>query len=174
MGRRAPGPHDRIEVGRVARAHGIRGELRVVPHDPGSGALAGAEALWIGGRCFDVARARPTRGAYLIALEGVEDRDAASALRGEPVEVERRALDLGEEDVLLVDLVGCDAVLPDGTRYGTVEDIDAGTPQSRLVVREGDIERLVPVVDEFVREVDLDAGRVVLDPPEDLPETRRG
>lgn len=159
-----------IEIGYVARAHGVRGELRVVTHDPASETLADAGEVVIDGRRLAVASARAVPGAWLLALEGVADRNAAEALRGRPVEVDRAAVAVEEGEILLGDLVGCRVELPDGRPWGRVEGIEVG-PQDRLIIHDGEVERLLPFVPELVIEVDLDAGRLVADPPEDWPES---
>jgi 16S rRNA processing protein RimM len=163
---------DRVEIGYVARAHGVRGELRVVPHDPASTALAEVDEVWVSDARYPVAGVRATRGAFLVRLIGVGDRDRAQALRGQPVSVRREHIALDDGEVLLADLVGCAVELPDGTPWGVVSAIDVG-PQDRLVIVDGDVERLVPVVPELIPEIDIDGGRVVVAPPEGLPETRR-
>jgi ribosomal 30S subunit maturation factor RimM len=63
-------------------------------------------------RRYAVVGARPIGGAYLLALEGVTDRDAAAALRGQVISVDRDQLDLDDDDVLYADLVGCRASCP--------------------------------------------------------------
>jgi 16S rRNA processing protein RimM len=161
----------RVEIGVVARAHGIRGEVRVHLHNPASTALEEAETLWVGERAYAIEAARPVAGAYLVALEGVADRNAAEALRGRPVSVARDDLALDEGEFLLADLVGCRVELPDGSDWGLVSGLELG-PQDRLVIRQGDIERLLPVVDEFLIDIDLEARRIVVDPPADLPEDK--
>jgi 16S rRNA processing protein RimM len=166
------GPDDRVEIGIVARAHGVRGEVRVALHNPESDALERADTVFIGDRPLAVESARPVAGAYLVRLEGVDDRDQADALRGQPVAVSRADLDLEDEDVLLVDLVGCRVELTDGRDWGVVAAIEPG-PQARLVIHQGDVERQLPVADEFLVEIDLDGRRLVVDPPEGLPEDRR-
>jgi 16S rRNA processing protein RimM len=159
-----------IEIGYVARAHGVKGELRVVTHDPASETLAGAGEVVIGGRRLPVTTARAVPGAWLLALEGVPDRNAAEALRGRPVEVDRDAVAVGEGEVILADLVGCRVELADGRPWGQVEGIEVG-PQDRLVIHDGEVERLLPFAPAVVVEVDHHAGRVVVDPPEDWPES---
>jgi 16S rRNA processing protein RimM len=167
------GPDDRVEIGVVARAHGVRGEVRIALHNRESDALERADTIFVGDRAVAVESARPVTGAYLVRLEGVADRDQADALRGQPVAVARADLDLDDEDVLLVDLVGCRVELTDGTDWGVVAAIETGL-QARLVIHQGDVERQLPVADEFLVEVDVDGRRVVVDPPEGLPEERRG
>ena len=70
----------------------------------------------------------------------------------------------------LSDLIGCETVLEDGTDYGTVAAVETG-PQDRLVIHQGDIERLLPLVPAFVLDIDLDQARIVVAPPDDLPES---
>jgi 16S rRNA processing protein RimM len=155
------GPVDRVEIGAVARAHGVRGELRVVLHNPTSTALDGVDAVFVGERELALESARPVAGgAYLVQAE---------ALRGAPVAVARADLPLADDEVLLVDLVGCRVELADGTSWGVIAAVETG-PQDRLVIHSGDVERQLPVTDAFLIDIDLDARRVVVDPPEGLPE----
>lgn len=160
---------ERVEIGIVSKAHGIRGEMVVVLHDPESTALEEVETVYVGGVARAVVQARPTGGAYLLAVEGITDRDVAAALRGAVVEVDRDALDLDEDEVLLADLVGCKCVLPDGTPWGEITGIEMGM-QDRLIVRDGNVERQLPVVDAFIANIDVEARVVTVTPPEGLPE----
>ena len=162
-----PGP---IEIGYVARAHGIRGEVRVVLHDPESTTLTEVEQISIAGKTFDVAHARPVRGACLVGLVGITDRNQAERLRGNPVFVDRDLIPLQDGEVFLADLVGCRVMLPDGQDYGEVAAIQPG-PQDLLVIHHDSVERLLPFVPVFVDSIDLDQGQIVVTPPEDLPET---
>jgi 16S rRNA processing protein RimM len=160
----------KIEIGVVSKAHGIRGEVVVVLHDPESTALDAVETVYVGGVARVVVQARNTGGAYLLAVEGITDRDVAATLRGAVVEVDRDELALDDDEVLLTDLVGCRCVLPDGTPWGEITRVELGDLQDRLVVRDGDIERQLPVVDAFIAGVDLEARVVTVTPPEGLPE----
>jgi 16S rRNA processing protein RimM len=162
---------DRIEIGYVAAAHGIRGELRVTTHDPASTTLDDASAVWIKGRRYAIEQARATPKGWLLALEDLVDRNAAEALRGSAIEVDREEIPMEEGDVLLADLVGCRAQLPDGTPWGEIVGVDTGL-QVRLVIHDKakGVERLVPLVDELVPAIDLDARLVTIDPPAEWPE----
>ena len=162
----------RIEIGRIARAHGIRGEVVVATHDPDSDLLAGGDALWIGGVARKIASARNTQRGWLVLLDGTATRNDAEALRGQIVEIDRAALALDDDDVLLDDLIGCRVVLADGTPWGEIAEIQGGM-QDLLVIHDGELERLLPLVDEFVVGIDLEAGVVTVDPPEGLPVAKR-
>jgi 16S rRNA processing protein RimM len=162
----------RIEIGRIARAHGIRGEVVIVTHDRESDLIDGLETLWVGGVERRVVVARGTHRGWLVLFEGFVTRNDAETLRGQIVEVDREALALGEDDVLLSDLIGCRVQRIDGAAWGTIHAVETGM-QDLLVIHDGDLERLLPLVDEFVTGIDLDAGVVTVDPPDGLPEHKR-
>jgi 16S rRNA processing protein RimM len=162
--------HDRlVEIGVVARAHGVRGEVRVHLHNPASTTLQSATAVYVDGQRYAIEAARAVPRAALLRLAGVHDRDAAAALCGRAVAVARAEIPLGEGEYLAVDLVGCDAVLADGSAYGRIVAVATGL-QDRLILRAGAREWQVPLCAAFLVALDLDARRVVLAPPSGLPE----
>lgn len=170
----------RVEIARVSKAHGVRGEILIVLTDPDSTAIDGVDGVWLGADRFTIVQARPIGGAYLLALEGVTDRDAAAALRGRAVTVARHELDPDSDEALYADLVGCRCELPDGTLWGTIVAVELG-PQDRLVIHHdhdfagvpSPVERLLPVVDAFIASVDVEHRLVVITPPDGMPEERR-
>jgi len=163
----------RLEIGGIARAHGIRGEVIVHTHDPDSEILGEVSEIWIGGAVHKVLQARgtPHRG-WILALEGIATRNDAELLKGKVVEVDREALELSDADVLLDDMIGCKVVLPDGREWGTIAAIEMGTVQDLLVIHDGEVERMLPLVDQFVTNIDIAGGIVTIDPPEGLPESK--
>jgi len=162
----------RVEIGGIARAHGIKGEVVIVTHDPDSDTLAHVETIYVAGTPRRIVGARDTHRGWLVVLEGVATRNDAEALRGQVVEVDRSALELDEDDVLLNDLIGCAVKKVDGAPWGTVAAVESGDFQDLLVIHDGDIERLLPLVDVFVTNIDLDASVITVDPPEGLPESK--
>ena len=158
----------RVTVGYVARPHGVRGELRVQLHDPASTSLYDVSRAWFGGREMVIDSVRPTSGALLVKLDGVDDRDAAQALAGQAIEIGREDVALEEGEYLLADLPGCEVVDTTGAPLGAIVKVWHG-PQDLLVIHDATHERLLPLVPVFVKEVDIEARRVVVDPPEDLP-----
>jgi 16S rRNA processing protein RimM len=162
----------RVEIGGIARAHGIRGEVVIITHNPDSEILSRVSTIWVDGGERTVVAARGTQRGWLVLLQGVTTRTEAETLRGRPVAVDRDALGLSDDDVLLDDLVGCAVVCADGTPWGTIAAVDPGA-QDLLVIHDGDVERLLPLVDQFVTRIDLAAGTVTVNPPDGLPEVRR-
>lgn len=153
-----------LAVGRVARAHGIRGRVLVAPYNAESTGLVHVRQLWLSGRQFEVARVERVNLGYLVALKGVDDRNAADALRGQEVMVDRRELPPPEEDeIYAVDLIGFEVADAQGKVHGVVEDLEEAGPQDLLRLRGG---ALVPL--GLVQEVMTEARRIVIDVPEGL------
>lgn len=158
-----------LAIGRVARAHGLRGELRVEPFHAGSDALQRVSELWLAERSDDpggavrhaVEWARPVPKAFLIKLAGVVERDGAEALRGRVVWVARDALPSGDEsEYYLVDLVGARVIGPEGD-VGTVLAIATHPSVDALVIRTPDGRTLEqPLLPDWVARVSV-AERVV-------------
>ena len=152
-----------LAVGRVARAHGVRGRLLIAPYNADSEALRRVRRLWVGEQEFEVDRAERVNLGYLVALRGVADRDQADALRGSEVRVDRADLPALEEgEMYAVDLIGYEVSDPQGTVHGVVEDVEAG-PQDLLRLAGG---ALVPL--GLVKEVLPESRRIVVEAPEGL------
>ena len=147
------------------------GEVVVHTHDPDSQILGDVDVMFVGGVEHKILGARGTHRGWLVELEGVVTRNEAELLQGKAVEIDRDALELDEGDVLLDDMVGCKVVTVDGREWGVVAAIDLG-PQDLLVIHDGEIERLLPFVEQFVIKIDIAAGIVTVDPPDGIPENR--
>jgi 16S rRNA processing protein RimM len=171
-------PPPLFAVGRVARAHGVRGKVLVAPFNAGSEGLEAVKVLWLGprgkpeqARRHDVVHAERVSLGYLVALRGIEGRDAAEALRGSEVCVERSelpALEGGE--VYTADLVGCTAFDRQGRALGPIEGLEQAGPNELLQVRLPQGLVLVPLA--LVLEAAPEAKRVVVEVPEGLFEAQ--
>lgn len=156
----------RVVVGRIGRAHGIRGDVAVEVRtdEPERRLRAGATVL-DGDRALTITAARQHAGRLLVHLEGVDDRDAAEALRGRLLEADVDPAERPEDpedfyDHQLVGLIARDAA---GRVVGRVEEVLHLPGQDVLGLRlESGREVLVPFVEALVPEVDLEAGEVVL------------
>ena len=174
-----PSPH--LELGYVARAHGLRGEVAIRTFDPASEALDVVDRLLLrtrGGEEREVflEAVRPTPKENIVVLEGVDTREDAEALVGAKVFVYREDLEPpGEGEFFQGDLVGLIAVDESGVELGRVEDIWATGEVPNLVIRAPKRpELVVPFADEFVPSVDLATQRIVIRPPEYVEVGRPG
>jgi 16S rRNA processing protein RimM len=152
-----------VAIGRIARPHGVRGVLRVTLYDPTSQTLQQTAEVVVAGQRYAVrsARALGDAPAFLVELAGVATRDDAEALRGQEVAVRREALSLAGSEYLVADLVGCATFDPKGRDLGTVREVFWSGAQDILVL---DGDNMVPLVDEWVIEVDLAGRRIVVEP----------
>jgi 16S rRNA processing protein RimM len=161
-----------LAIGRVARAHGVRGRILLVPYNADSDSLTRVPALWLSKtdgepERFEIARAERTAQGYLIALEGILDRDAAAGLRGREALVERSSLPAPDEgEIYAADLIGFAVVDQAGTPRGVVVDLETAGLQELLRVREGERDSLVPLA--LLKAIDEAARRIVIDAPEGL------
>ncbi|WP_224366503.1 ribosome maturation factor RimM [Hyalangium versicolor] len=166
-------PSPLLELGYVARAHGIRGEVAVRPFDPGSETLAAVERVRVRTRAgqerdLAIESLRPTPKEDIVAFEGVETREDAEGLVGSKVFVYREDLEPpADGEYFQGDLVGLTAVDEAGQELGKVVEIWATSEVPNLVIRgPGKPEVIVPFADEFVPSVDVPGGRIVIKPPE--------
>ena len=154
-----------VVVGRIGRAHGIRGELSVeVRTDEPERRFAPGSSLVAGDRPVVVEAVRRHSGRLLVRLRGVADRTAAEQWQGALLEAEVDADELPDEDDAYYDhqLVGLRVLDHGGTAVGTVASVLHLPVQDLLVVDTGDAETMVPFVSELVPVVDLDAGALHL------------
>jgi len=153
---------ERLEVGRIGRPHGLRGEVTVVLITDRAERTEPGAVLYAGERRLVVEAARTHANRMVVRFAGVEDRDAAEALRGRVLSADPL---VGHDDVLWVhEVVGAEVHDVKGTRLGIVTAVDANPAHDLLVLDDG---ALVPVV--FV--VEHAPGRVVVDTPAGLLET---
>jgi 16S rRNA processing protein RimM len=164
-----------LEVGRIVRAHGIRGEVVVEAVSNRPGRFAAGSELVAGDEHLVVRRSsphggpapagRPTLARWIVAFEGIEDRNRAETLRGTVLlgpPVEDAGPD-GDDEFWVHELVGAVVTDPSGTMLGRVAAVEANPASDLLVLEDG---ALVPMV--FV--VEAGGGRVVIDPPAGLLE----
>ena len=164
---------EKVCIGAVAGAFGVRGELRVKAFtaDPADVAAYGPVETE-DGRSFRLRVTGSPKGDFVaVRAAGIEDRNAAEALRGVRLYVPRTVLPAPEEDEFYhADLIGLAVVRQSGESLGTVvavQDFGAG---DLLEIRTegGGASVLMPFTRETAPEIDLGAGRIVADPPPGL------
>ena len=166
---------DLVLVGRLARPHGLRGEMSVeVLTDfperfvPGL-ALVASDARGQGRRTLVVATVRQGGDRLLITFEGIEHRNGAEELRGLDLSVPRGGeVPRPEGFVYHFDVEGCRAVDREGRELGTVTALEDVAGRSLLEIETPRGARQVPFVEPIVVSVDLGKRLVVLDPPAGL------
>lgn len=172
-------PSDAIEVARIGDAWGVKGWLKVLPFSADPQALFSSKRWYVqpsdrGPKAFEgtallrVREARDHSGGVVAQVDGINDRDAARALRGARIFVGRSSFPSTTSDEFYwVDLIGLDVVNREGVAMGQVKELLQNAAQSVLVLQypsdEGVLERMIPFVAVFVDAVDLQARRITVD-----------
>jgi 16S rRNA processing protein RimM len=150
----------RLEIGRIGRAHGLRGEVSVTLITNREERMARGARVYANDRELVVESARKQQDRWVVRFEGVGDRDAAESLRNELLTAD--ALDLPGE-LWAHQLIGAEVATGDGRILGAVAAVEANPAHDLLVLADG---TLIPIV--FV--VEHADKRVVVDVPEGLME----
>ena len=161
-------------VGRIARAHGIRGQVIVDPHTdfPEERFQPGAE-LFIErdgeARPLRITAVRYHRERPILGVDGIATMNDAESLAGHELRVPRDWLaPLPAETFYRHDLIGCAVFTATGERIGEVSAVEGTLGGSRLVVDGARGEILIPLAAEICTAIDVDAKRIVVDPPAGL------
>jgi 16S rRNA processing protein RimM len=155
-----------VNVGFVLRAHGIRGALRIRASTDG---VAEAETLWLDDVAYRILHASRDKEDWLVTLEGLVDRNAAEAMRGRAVRMERSDIPVDDNEVLVADLVGCTVFDAAGTALGVVTGSFDSSAHEVLEVRTaGGKEFMLPLIEPIVTGVDVEARKIFCDPPPGL------
>lgn len=174
-------PDTLVQVGFVFRPHGLTGELKIDPeHADDPERFETLPVVFLGPHPRRVTKHAITSVRYqqtkrgttvLLGLDDVETRDAAEAVTKFKVFATEEDLELGEAELFVHDLVGMEVVTEGGTVLGTIANFTQMPAQDVLVVRKADGgQAMIPVVDDFLLDIDEDAERVTVRPIEGLME----
>lgn len=152
----------------VIRPHGLRGSVKVSLHNPRSDSLRGDREVTLllpdgERRAVSIASMSTAGDQVHLGLEGVVDRDGAERLRGARILVSREdLLPLQEGEYYYQDLIGCQVVDDHQRAIGEVVAVFEAGASDVLVVRQGNEERYIPLVDPWVTSVDPTERRIVV------------
>jgi 16S rRNA processing protein RimM len=164
-----------IELGVIAKPHGVRGELRIHVYNPESTLLEElAEVFLVGDdeeepSLVEIEGTRHGTKTLLMRLSGVGSKEDAEALRGYKLCVPREALpELAEGEYYHADLIGLEAFEGERALGSVLDVIDYPSAECLRIARpDGYIE--VPMLDRWLDRVDLEGGRVVFKDVSDIP-----
>jgi len=159
----------RIPVGRIAGAHGVRGQVKVqsFTENPATIGALGPLSDEGGTRRFVVIPTGTAKDGLIARIEGISDRDAAEGLRGVVLHVERDRLPgTGEEEYYQADLIGLRAERLDGADLGSVVAVhDFGAGDVLEIKGTDGRTEMLPFTRTVIPTVDVAGGRIVVDPP---------
>ncbi|MCL1844919.1 MAG: ribosome maturation factor RimM [Defluviitaleaceae bacterium] len=172
-----------FEIGKITKAQGIRGEVRVFPttDDPsrfelligkeifvtgdifqGPSVLSKPDSVFERGKKFTLTNARQQKNIVIVKFDGIDTRNAAEKLIGAVICVEdAQALPLGDDEFYVRDLIGLRAETESGEFLGEISSVFP-TGANDVYVISGETEFMVPAVKDFVKKVSLAEGKIIL------------
>ena len=171
-----PRPATRIELGRVVNTHGVRGEVRFLPHSSPCLTLRPGLRVTL---CkpdaseeeVELKQVRPHAPFLLLKFVGVDSRDRAEALRESGLFVDESDLpQLQAGEFYHYQVIGLPVRTLTHESIGTIEEVLTTPGHDVFVVRDGEKEYLIPVVEEVVRTISIEERLVIIDPPAGLLE----
>ena len=145
-----------LEAGQIVSTHGIAGEVKILPWCDGPEFLKGFRTFYISGKALEVEQSRVHKNMLLCKLKGVDDMNAAQAMRNLVVEIDRQDANIPEDRVFISDLIGL-PVYNGEERIGELKDVYTG-PANDVYIVQGEKEYMIPAVSELLEEVDVDGG----------------
>ncbi|KAB2734699.1 ribosome maturation factor RimM [Brucella anthropi] len=164
-----PRPENPIQLAVIGAAHGTRGEVRVKTFTGHPLAIAEYGLLYDEqGKSYEVLEARPAKTVVVVRFKGINDRNAAEALNGTELFIDRSQLpddELDEDEFFQTDLIGLLAVDAEGKTYGVVSALfDFGGGDLIELSEKGKRPMLIPFTEAAVPEIDLDKGTLLVEP----------
>ena len=164
-----PRPENPIQLAVIGAAHGTRGEVRVKSFTGDPLAIADYGLLYDEqGKSYEVLEARPAKTVVVVRFKGINDRNAAEALNGIELFIDRSQLpddELDEGEFFQTDLIGLLAVDAEGNTYGVVSALfDFGGGDLIELSEKGKRPMLIPFTEAAVPEIDFDKGTLLVEP----------
>lgn len=152
-----------INVGKILKPQGIRGEVKILPITDDISRFESLDYLIVKGQAMPVLSLRIAEDYVYVRLKGIDDRNAAELLREEYVAVERKdAVKLEEGRHFIVDLLGC-KIVTDGKEIGELCDILQNTRTDVYVVKTNNDEIMFPIVPGLIINTDTKGGVIEVD-----------
>jgi len=169
-----------IVVGRVIKSQGLQGELKVEPLSDYSERFEKLTTVQLelkNGEVkpFETEKIRISGGIVIFKLKGVDDRNTADKLKGAYVSVPRsEVFPLNADSFYIFELEGMDVYDPDGKLTGRVAKVVQYPANGVLIVETETENIMIPTIKEFMRKIDVEGKRIVIEMPEGLPRYPKG
>lgn len=156
-----------LEIGKVVSTHGLRGELRVDPWCDSPQFLCQFKTLYLKkGETKLSVSSRPHKTIAIVKAKGIDTIEEAEKLRGRVLYINRSDARLAPGEYFIQDLMGLDVIDIDTSKsYGKITDVlKTGANDVYQVTDEKKKEYLIPVIDDVVKEIDINGSKVLIKP----------
>ena len=152
-----------IAVGRVVAPWGLKGEMKVEVMTDFPDRFSPLEEVYIDGQPVSIERGRWHKGRVILKLASVDNIDAVEKLRGRFLEIpQSRLRPLPEDHYYQFQLMGLEVWTTEGERLGQIADILPSASNDVYVVRGNHDELLIPAIEDVVKSVELESGRIIV------------
>ena len=146
-----------IEAGKIVNTHGVAGEVKIEVWLDSPQLLKRCGRLFLDGREMEILSGKIQKQFLIVKLSGVEDLNAAMALKGREVQIARDDVRLPRGSFFLQDILGARVLDEQGAEIGVLTEV-LERPASNVYVVQGETEHLIPAVPAFILSTDVDAG----------------
>ena len=150
-----------IEAGRIVNTHGVSGEVKIEVWLDSPQFLRRCGRVFLDGAERKILSGKVQKSFLIVKLEGVEDLNAAMALKGRTVTIAREDAPLPRGAYFLQDILGARVVDETGAEIGVLTEV-LERPASNVYVVQGDAEHLIPAVPAFILHTDPEAGVITV------------
>ena len=161
-----------LDTGKIVGTHGIRGEVRIDPWCDSPEFLCAFKKLYLdeNGETFIEVKSRPHKHIVLAKIKGVDTIEQAERFRGKIVYISRSDISLDEGVNFVQDLLGLEVTDEEsGKVYGKITDVlRTGTNDVYEITDSSGKKYLAPVIDEVIREINVDDGYIKITPMKGL------
>ena len=147
-----------LEAGQIVSTHGVQGEVKILPWCDGPDFLKKFDTFYIDGTPYPVEQSRVHKNMLLCKLKGINDMNAAQAMKNKVLSIDRQSAQIPEGRVFISDLIGL-PVYADGHEIGILKDVYTG-PANDVYIVKGEKDYMIPAVSEFLEDVNADEGYI--------------
>lgn len=159
---------ERLEVGQIVNTFGIKGFVKVYPYVDDIKRFDNLKTIYLKSKNkenkFEIEEAKYQKNMVLLKLKGIDTIEQAEILRNSYIEIERKdAVKLEEGQYFIADLLGLDVYIDTGEKLGTLDDIyNTGSSDIFVVKNKLGKQFLLPYIDEVVKNIDLEKGKITV------------
>ena len=155
-----------LEIGKIVNTRGLRGEVKIMPWCDDVCVFEELEFVLIDNTPYVIESVKYHKNFVILKLNGIDSIESAEKYRNKTIFVEKSMLgELPEGTYYICDLIGCEVITDSGENLGKIDDVIKTGSNDVYSVRSKDGKQvLIPVIDEVVKEVNIDEQRIVIKP----------
>ncbi len=168
-------PENLLLIGKVVKPHGIRGWLKIKAYAESSATFSKAGTIFVhtaDGKLeeWELVSIKPHKGHFLVELKGVDNRNKAEEFRNADIYIQKDILHKEEGEFFWYELIGLKVYLVSGRYLGEIVQILPTGSNDVYIIRHKEKEYLIPAIEDVVKEIDVEGGKMLIEPLEGLLE----